>query len=485
MNPNGYDIWDVNSAAGKLIGQAHTISARHLAHGTAHVQFNREVAYYAKRIADDVALGHKTPEQGMQALLQEQRDLLNQSQAVARKSQDAIPHSVKRIPLMRLTQPVLKPDPERLLRFVHAQHLNTLNSNTQSTAKAAPPSAPVETFRFFPREQWPAAVPPPQEPGFYVVPKSTTADKLEAQLFTSPNPAVIAKFKALNPDLDQVKAGRMIVLSDPNNLQCTREEAQLMAAAEKVNTALQALTPDEADFMARHRDEIESFLTESSGAIGIGEVMFAKHLDNVKSTLEQLEALHQRTFQQHGRLQSPEFFSERQRLMSQLDNSLGPLVRKGVGIPEHPKLKSALGISKQSLVHHWRKAGVPGRVPGYATHIDGVARASKYIKLGGWVGVGLGASASALKVQEACREGREEECRQVKYAESGKFAGGMIGGAVGAPIGGAACVALSATGLGGIVCGVIMVGLGSIAGGAGGEVFGEGVGEVLYEQTKP
>lgn len=60
MNPDDYDIWDVNSAARKLIEQAHTVSARHLAHGIARVQFNREVAYYAKRIADDVALGHTT-----------------------------------------------------------------------------------------------------------------------------------------------------------------------------------------------------------------------------------------------------------------------------------------------------------------------------------------------------------------------------------------------------------------------------------------
>ncbi|MFW0759516.1 hypothetical protein ACN1C3_33235, partial [Pseudomonas sp. H11T01] len=63
MNPNGYDLWDVNSAAGKLVGQAHTISVRHLTHGTAREQFNWEVAYYARRIADDVAQGHKTPEQ--------------------------------------------------------------------------------------------------------------------------------------------------------------------------------------------------------------------------------------------------------------------------------------------------------------------------------------------------------------------------------------------------------------------------------------
>ncbi|WPX59399.1 MULTISPECIES: hypothetical protein [unclassified Pseudomonas] len=275
MNPNGYDIWDVNSAAGKLIGQGLTVSARHLAHGIARVQFNREVAYYAKRIADDVATGHKTPEQGIQAILQEQRDLLNQSHALARKGQDAITHSVKRIALMRLTQPVLKPDPERLLRFSHAQHLNA-NANTQSTTKAAPRSSPANDLKFFPRERWPEPV-KMHEPGFYIVPKSTTADKLQAQLFTSPTPAVIAKFKALNPNLDQVKAGQMIVLSDPNNLHCTHEEAQLMEAAGNVNKALQDLTPDEADFMARHRDEIESFLKHGSTGMGVGAAVFASN----------------------------------------------------------------------------------------------------------------------------------------------------------------------------------------------------------------
>ncbi|MEB0243875.1 hypothetical protein QN361_24775, partial [Pseudomonas sp. 5C2] len=72
-----------------------------------------------------VELGHKTPEQGIQALLQERNDLSNQAQAVARNGQVAISDAVKRIPVYRLTQPVLQPDPERLLRFVHAQHLNT------------------------------------------------------------------------------------------------------------------------------------------------------------------------------------------------------------------------------------------------------------------------------------------------------------------------------------------------------------------------
>ncbi|OLF56533.1 PAAR domain-containing protein [Pseudomonas chlororaphis] len=323
------------------------------------------------------------------------------------------------------------------------------------------------------------------EPGFHIVQSVIARSELEALLFEQPNAAVLDKFRTLNPQLSNyAKPGQLIVLSDPKNHQCTREEALLMEAADKVNSALGAMSDDEAAFMVRHRAEIESFLTEGSGAIGIGEVMFSKHLDNLKSTLEQLEKLHQQTFRQHGRLQVPEFLIERKRLMSQLDNSLGPLVRKGIGIPEHPKLKSALGISSRSLVHHWSKAGAPGGIPGYTTHIEGVAKASKYIKAGGWVGIGLGASASALKVREVCRIGSEQDCRKVRFIEGGKFSGRLAGGAVGGPIGGAACVALSATGIGGLLCGVVMVGLGSVAGGAVGESLGEGVGEKVYEWSE-
>jgi len=99
----------------------------------------------------------------------------------------------------------------------------------------------------------------------------------------------MSKFDALNPGLSTVNAGSMIVLSDPNNLQCTREEAILMAAAAKANEAVKALSPEEASFMVRHRDEIETLLAHGATSIGIGEAMFAKNLDDVKTCLKTLK----------------------------------------------------------------------------------------------------------------------------------------------------------------------------------------------------
>ncbi|WP_422630819.1 hypothetical protein [Pseudomonas mucidolens] len=330
-----------------------------------------------------------------------------------------------------------------------------------------------------------------QEPGFYVAPKSMTREALEATLFPGRDPAVMSKFQALNPNVGAVKAGSMIVLSDPNNFQCTREEAVLMEAAAKTNDALKSLSADEADFMARHRDEIETFLAKSSTAIGIGEAMFAKNLEDVKTILHDIEALHQRAFQVDGHLRSPVFFANRKQLLAKLDTHLTTMIRKGVGFPDHPNLKSALGISSRSLVHSWTQSGAAGQIPGYATHIEGVSKAAKNIKYGGWIGTVIGGGAYYLKVQDVCSAGKVEACKKVKFTEAGSFSGGLAGGAVAGlaltgPTAAAICVALGVPtgGLAPLACGVVVVGAGSFASGAIGGALGEEMAEVVYEAVK-
>ena len=340
-------------------------------------------------------------------------------------------------------------------------------------------------------EAEPIVRPQPQEPGFYVVPKSTTGEQLKAALFPVQNPAVISKFEALNPNLGNLNAGSMIVLSDPNNLQCTREEGILMQAAARTNDALKELSPQEADFMVRHRDEIETFLARGATAIGIGEAIFSRHLGDVQKLMKDIEALHVRTFQATGGLRSAEFFAERKRLLTQLNTNLTALTRKSIGLPDHPNLKSALGISSRSLVHRWTAAGGAEQIPGYATHIEGVSKAAKYVKAGGWIGTAIGGGASYMKVQDVCTAGNAEACKRVKFTESGGFAGGLAGG-VGASylLSGAAvgtiCAGLSIGTLGaaGVVCGVLVIGAGSLSGGLVGGIAGEMAGEVIYEGLK-
>ncbi len=283
MNPNRYDIWDVSHAAARLTTQASTLAALHLNDGTARLRFGYEVARYAKCITDAVSLGHKTAEQGVQALLHEQRELLNQSKRIELNSLGLMNNVDKRTPPVTPAQLSMRPDPVQLLQYLYEQELKALDQST--TATTAAPAAPKDTYKLFGSDQYPAPV-PLHQPGFYLVPKSITAQELEAQLFSSPASTVIAKYRALNPGLDQVKAGQLIVLSDPNNPRCTREEALLMAAASKVNKALEPLTPEEADFMARHRPEIETFLKYGSAAIGVGQSIFSSQVKGVETVLD-------------------------------------------------------------------------------------------------------------------------------------------------------------------------------------------------------
>lgn len=331
-----------------------------------------------------------------------------------------------------------------------------------------------------------------EEPGFYVVPKSMTREALEASLFGTHDRAVMGKFHALNPALGDVKAGSMIVLGDPNNTSCTYQEAQLMQTAQQVKSALDPLTPEEANFMFRHAAEIASFTGDTSTWLGISAVVMEKHLTRLRDILQDIERLHQDNYRQHGHLRSPPFFADRQRLLAQLDAHLlnSTRLRGQTTLGDHPKLKTALGISTRSLVHHWDKAGAPGQIPGYATHVNAISRAAKYMSAGGYIGIGIGIGgvSSLLAIQEVCVGDSGTACERIRFTEGGKFVGstfGGIAGGAGAPlVGGSICLTLAATtAIGGVICTAALVGVGAWVGTEVGGLTGEGAGEILYEKT--
>lgn len=363
------------------------------------------------------------------------------------------------------------------------------SSAATSQSIASRPSGFVSSNAFGPAL---FARPEPQEPGFYVVPKSMTREALEATLFATPDPAVMSKFWALNSASDNIKAGSLIVLSDPSNTSCTYQEAQLMQAAQQVNAAIDPLTPDEAEFMYRHAAEIANFIGDTSTWLGVSVAVMEKHLSSLRDTLQAMERLHQDSYRQHGHLKSPQFFADRKRLLAQLDAHLlnSTRLRGQTTLGDHPKLKTALGISSRSLVHRWDKAGAPGQMPGYATHVNAISRAAKYMSAGGYIGIGIGGISSLLAVQEVCAGDSGAACEKVKFTEGGKFGGstlgGMWGGAVVPLVGRPVCLALAAsTVVGGVICSAVLVGIGAWAGSEVGGIGGEFMGEKLYEAKQP
>lgn len=360
--------------------------------------------------------------------------------------------------------------------------------------KARPPAAPNQPTYKLPSNWTPSAFDSlqGQEPGFYIVPKSTTREALEATLFPTPDPAVMAKFQALNPRKSHFKASSLIVLSDPNNTACIRQEAQLMQAAQQVDSSLDTLTPEEADFMHRYGAEIAGFIGHTSTWLGVSSVVMETHLTNLRDTLKAIERLHQESYRQHGHLRSPQFFAERQRLLAQLDAHLlnSTRVRGQTTLGDHHKLKTALGISSQSLVHHWDRTGGAGQIPGYSAHVDAISRAAKYMKTGGYIGIGIGGVSSLLAVQQVCNVDSAAACEKVKFSEVGKFGGATIGGALGGGVAkfASAPVFLAlgvSTGIGGIICIAAVIGTGALVGTTVGAMGGEIGGEILYGNTIP
>lgn len=323
------------------------------------------------------------------------------------------------------------------------------------------------------------------QPGFYIVPRSMAGEQVLQQLATMQGTLPMSLVRRLNPTFDQgFKAGELFVLgASDNSFACTREEADLMAAARSARESLAILSEEEADFMMQHIGEVAGVLSGASLSMGVGKDMLARGIGQVGDTLKGIERLHQREFGLHRHLNSQQFFAERKVLYAQLNAQLrSAFLGKYLDLGRHESLRKGLGISTKSLVHHWSKAGAPGAIPGYATHLDEVAKMTKYLKYGGYVAVGVGATSSYMKIYEACRAGETEECKKVRLTETGSFAGGLAGGVAAGSVSGVAVKAVCNFGVWGrAVCGIAAVGAGSYGGTEWGADVGEWLGEMIYE----
>ncbi|WP_228677581.1 hypothetical protein [Marinobacter lipolyticus] len=320
------------------------------------------------------------------------------------------------------------------------------------------------------------------EPGFHVVREPMSRNELLSQLYGDAS-AKPDNFERLNPGLgNRVLPGEMIVIADPESLECTVEENDLMTVAAQVNQEVRQLSEQEAQFIVDHYDLLELMTANAATGMGAGAAMIGQQIKSIDATLKDIEALYQNTFRKHGRLNVPEFYEQRQSLFTKLDFALGKMARKGLSLDDNPKLKRALGLSTKGTAHHWKEAGV-GPIPGYGAHYSRAAGAARFVEHGGRLVVALDAGLAGYKIYEACSTGRTNECEQVAYVESGRFAGSAMGGAVGASLAPVLCtvVGIGTGGIGGVACGIIAAGIG---GAAGGKIMGDAgadAGQLVYE----
>ncbi|MGN8250992.1 hypothetical protein [Pseudomonas sp. SMV7] len=157
-------------------------------------------------------------------------------------------------------------------------------------------------------------------------------------------------------------------------------------------------------------------------------------------------------------------------------------MNKHLNLGNYESLRRDLGISSRSLVHHWSKAGAPGHIPGYSTHLDKLAKMAKYLKHGGRIGIAVGGVGSAIKVSEVCQAGNTKACEKVRVTEAGNFSGSLAGGWFGAKMGGKAATQVCwRAGSASLVCGIVITGGGALAGSLAGMKGGEKIGEIIFE----
>ncbi|MFJ4353743.1 hypothetical protein ACIPZ5_22965 [Pseudomonas sp. NPDC089428] len=293
-----------------------------------------------------------------------------------------------------------------------------------------------------------------------------------------------AKFDVLNAHIVNtvVLAGELVIVGDPSTPSCTSHEAFLMGKAAGIHRDIVFNGGGVDGFMLDNFEMLQSLLSHASMGAGAASDGWARHLDAIKKTLEEIEQLH-REHMSGGAFRAREaFYAKRAALFSTLDEQLGKTAAYGSGLRNQGSIKRMLQLSTKRYLSN-------GEITGYAKKVTGVARAASLIKKGAYIGVALDVAATGLEINKACTLGREEECARAKYVEGGSLALGLAGGSIGGAYGGAIATGACAfvlgitTGPGSLVCGVVG---GAVGGAIGGEIGGAGgeiAGDFLYRKV--
>lgn len=292
-----------------------------------------------------------------------------------------------------------------------------------------------------------------------------------------------AKFDVLNGHIVNtvVLAGELVIVGDPDTSSCTSHEAFLMGKAAGIHRDIMLNGGGVDGFMLDNFEMLQSLLAHASMGAGAASDGWARYLDAIKKTLEQIELLHREHMSGGVFRAREEFYAKRVELFRTLDEQLGRTAAYGSGLRNQGSIKRMLQLSTKRYLN-------AGEISGYAEKVTGVAKAASLIKKGAYIGVALDVAATGLEIKKACTLGREKECARAKYVEGGSLLLGLTGSSIVGAYGGAIATGACAfvlgitTGPGSLVCGVVG---GAVGGAVGGEIFGgwgEIAGDFLYRK---
>lgn len=326
-------------------------------------------------------------------------------------------------------------------------------------------------------------------PGYCVVERPGGLDFQARELFRDTRSPAAGLFMKLNADTQWLKPGQILIVADPESPLTNQMLYTLRQARQKTSAAFIGVSTEDASFMQKHYGMIAALTGAGDKIFGTIGDAGEKYFNAVEQTLKKIEASYQNQFRTEGTLSSQQFFAERNQLLSQLKNLvnkplLKSLVRHTVKFKPYEDMRRALNLSSRSIVHEWSTVGMSG-IPGYSYYVGNVAKAARFLKAGGYIGIGFAFAGKTNDVANACSKGREGDCGKIAFQEYSKFAfstgGGVAGGVWGssAMAGVCAAIGIATVGVGGVACAAV----GSIAGGYAGSVAGEKLVSMFLEST--
>ncbi|MEN4777112.1 hypothetical protein ABEH00_05405 [Pantoea agglomerans] len=324
-------------------------------------------------------------------------------------------------------------------------------------------------------------------PAYCVVQQPGNLGFQARMLFNDSNSEAARLFMQTNADTPWLSPGQIVIVADPASSQTTQMLSTLRQAKQKTNIAFVGVTPDEASFMQQYYGLIAALTTAGDKVFGtIGDIG-ERYFSEIENTLKKIEVSYQNQFRTQGTLISQQFYAERNQLFNQLKELvnkplLKSLIRYAVKLKPYEDMRRALNLSSRSIVHEWSTVGLAG-IPGYSSYVGNAAKAAKFLKSGGYIGMGFAFAGTTNDVVNACVKGCENECKRTAFKEYGKFGAstltGVGAGAAGsfAGVGVCAAIGIATAGTGAVVCAAV----GSIAAGYVGAKASDSVMDTIYE----
>ncbi|QTF09820.1 hypothetical protein HC231_19250 [Brenneria izadpanahii] len=324
-------------------------------------------------------------------------------------------------------------------------------------------------------------------PAYCVVQQPGNLGFQARMLFRDSNSEAARLFMQNNADTPWLTPGQIVIVADPASSQTMQMIGALREAKQRTNRAFVGVSSDEAGFMQQHYGLIAALTTAGDKIFGTVGDVGERYFSEIENTLKRIEVSYQNQFRAQGTLISQQFFVERNQLFNQLKELvnkplLKSLIRYAVKFKPYEDMRRALNLSSRSIVHEWSTVGLGG-IPGYSNYVGNAAKAAKFLKSGGYIGIGFAFAGTTNEVVNACVKGRESECKRTAFKEYGKFGAstltGVGAGAAGsvAGLGVCAAIGIATAGTGAVVCAAV----GSIAAGYVGAKASDSVMDTIYE----